>query len=198
MKFEDLTIKQYIDLLAVDALETSDIDKKIKKLAIVLGKKESEVEAMPITAFENIGFLNNIPKHLKFKEKTRIGFKTYKACTDLNDIGVNQLVDFYSLNKAYAPVNELLAVVYRPYNPDKHKEISQAFLSKKVGDVLGTVFFFKNYFLKCEKHIQEYLENQLKSIQTFQTEILTDKEFMDSLTIGGGSTTSTFVQKTNG
>ena len=198
MKFEDLTIKQYIDLLAVDALETSDIDKKIKKLAIVLGKKESEVEAMPITAFENIGFLSNIPKQLKFKEKTRIGFKTYKACTNLNDIGVNQLVDFYSLNKANAPVNELLAVVYRPYNPDKHKEISQAFLSKKVGDVLGTVFFFKNYYLKCEKHIAQYLENQLQLVKTFQTEILTDKEFMDSLTTGGGNTTSTFALKTNG
>lgn len=198
MKFEDLTIKQYIDLLAVDSLETTDIDKKIKKLAIVLGKKESEVEAMPITAFENIGFLSNIPKQLKFKEKTRIGFKTYKACTNLNDIGVNQLVDFYSLNKSNAPINELLAVVYRPYNPDKHKEISQAFLSKKVGDVLGTVFFFKNYYLKCEKPIQEYLESQLQLVKTFQTEILTDKEFMDSLTIGGGNTTSIFVQKTNG
>ena len=197
MKFEDLTIKQYIDLLNVDSLETTDIDKKIKKLAIVLGKKESEVEAMPITAFENIGFLSNIPKQLKFKEKTRIGFKTYKACTNLNDIGVNQLVDFYSLNKSNAPINELLAVVYRPYNPDKHKEISEAFLSKKVGDVLGTVFFFKNYYLRCEKHIQEYLENQLKSIQTFQTEILTDKEFMDSLNIGDGNTTSTYALKTN-
>ena len=197
MKFEDLTIKQYIDLLAIDAMETSDIDKKIKKLAIVLGKKESEVEAMPITAFENIGFLSNIPKQLKFKEKTRIGFKTYKACTNLNDIGVNQLVDFYSLNKSNAPINELLAVVYRPYNPDKHKEISEAFLSKKVGDVLGTVFFFKNYYLRCEKPIQEYLENQLKSIQTFQTEILTDKEFMDSLTTGAGNTTSTYALKTN-
>jgi hypothetical protein len=197
MKFEDLTIKQYIDLLAVDSLETTDIDKKIKKLAIVLNKKESEVEAMPITAFENIGFLSNIPKQLKFKEKTRIGFKTYKACTNLNDIGVNQLVDFYSLNKSNAPINELLAVVYRPYNPDKHKEISEAFLSKKVGDVLGTVFFFKNYYLRCEKHIQEYLENQLKSIQTFQTEILTDKEFMDSLNIGDGNTTSTYALKTN-
>ena len=198
MKFEDLTIKQYIDLLAVDAMETSDIDKKIKKLAIVLNKKESEVEAMPITAFENIGFLSNIPKQLKFKEKTRIGFKTYKACTNLNDIGVNQLVDFYSLNKANAPINELLAVVYRPYNPDKHKEISQAFLSKKVGDVLGTVFFFKHYYLRCEKHIALYLENQLKSIQTFQMEIQNDKEFMASLTTGGGNTTSTYAQKTNG
>ena len=197
MKFEDLTIKQYIDLLAVDALDASDIDKKIKKLAIVLGKKESEVEAMPITAFENIGFLSNIPKQLKFKEKTRIGFKTYKACTNLNDIGVNQLVDFYSLNKSNAPINELLAVVYRPYNPDKHKEISQAFLSKKVGDVLGTVFFFKNYYLKCEKPIAEYLESQLKSIQTFQMEIQNDKEFMDSLTTGDGNTTSTFALKTN-
>lgn len=198
MKFEDLTIKQYIDLLAVDTLETSDIDKKIKKLAIVLNKKESEVEAMPITAFENIGFLNNIPKQLKFKEKTRIGFKTYKACTNLNDIGVNQLVDFYSLNKSNAPINELLAVVYRPYNPDKHKEISQAFLSKKVGDVLGTVFFFKKYFLKCEKHIAQYLENQLQLVKTFQTEILTDSEFMASLTTGGGNITSTYAQKMNG
>jgi len=67
MKFEDLTIKQYIDLLNVDAMETSDIDKKIKKLAIVLEKKESEVENLPLTAFDKIKFLDNIPNQIKIQ-----------------------------------------------------------------------------------------------------------------------------------
>ncbi len=195
MKFEDLTIKQYIDLLEVDKLEISEIEKKIKKLAIVLDKKESEVENLPLTAFDKIKFLDNIPNQIKFRDKTRIGLKFYKACTDLNEIGVNQLVDFYSLHKNNAPINELLAVIYKPYNPDKHKEISEAFLSKKIGEVLGTVFFFRNYYMRCEKHIQEYLENHLQAIQTFQTEIQTDKEFQDFLNIGGGSTTSTNAHK---
>ena len=194
MKFEDLTIKQYIDLLEVDNSDISKIEKKIKKLEIVLGKQEN----LPLTAFDKIKFLDNIPNQIKFRDKTRIGLKFYKACTDLNEIGVNQLVDFYSLNKSNAPINELLAVVYRPYNPDKHKEVSQAFLSKKVGDVLGTVFFFRNYYMRCEKRIQEYLENHLKAIQTFQTEIQTDKEFQDFLNIGDGSTTSTNAHKTKG
>jgi len=198
MKFEDLSIKQYIDLLEVDKLEISEIEKKIKKLAIVLDKQESEVDNYPLQAFEKIKFLNNIPNQIKFKDKTRIGLKFYKACTDLNEIGVNQLVDFYSLHKNNAPINELLAVIYKPYNPDKHKEISEAFLSKKVGEVLGTVFFFKNYYLRCEKRIAEYLENHLKAIQTFQTEIQTDKEFQGFLNTGAGSTTSTNVHKTKG
>jgi hypothetical protein len=194
MKFEDLTIKQYIDLLEVDNSDISKIEKKIKKLEIVLGKQEN----LPLTAFDKIKFLDNIPTQIKFRDKTRIGLKFYKACTDLNEIGVNQLVDFYSLHKNNAPINELLAVIYKPYNPDKHKEISEAFLSKKVGEVLGTVFFFRNYYLKCEKLIAEYLENHLKAIQTFQTEIQTDKEFQDFLNIGGGSTTSTSAHKTRG
>jgi len=198
MKFEDLTIKQYIDLLEVDKLEISKIEKKIKKLAIVLDKKESEVENLPLTAFDKIKFLDNIPNQIKFKDKTRIGLKFYKACTDLNEIGVNQLVDFYSLHKNNAPINELLAVIYKPYNPDKHKEISKAFLDKKVGEVLGTVFFFRNYYLRCEKLIAEYLENHLKAIQTFQTEIQTDKEFQDFLNTGAGNTTSTNAHKTRG
>jgi hypothetical protein len=194
MKFEDLTIKQYIDLLEVDNSDISKIEKKIKKLEIVLGKQEN----LPLTAFDKIKFLENIPTQIKFRDKTRIGLKFYKACTDLNEIGVNQLVDFYSLHKNNAPINELLAVIYKPYNPDKHKEISKAFLDKKVGEVLGTVFFFRNYYLKCEKHIQEYLENHLKAIQTFQTEIQTDKEFQDFLNTGGGNTTSTNAHKTRG
>ncbi len=135
MKFEDLTIKQYIQLLEVNNSDISEIEKKIKKLAIVLDKKESEVENLPLTAFDKIKFLDNIPNQIKFKDKTRIGFKFYKACTDLNEIGVNQLVDFYSLHKNNAPINELLAVIYKPYNPDKHKEISEAFLSKKAFEI---------------------------------------------------------------
>ena len=194
MKFEDLTIKQYIDLLEVDNSDISKIEKKIKKLEIVLGKKEN----LPLTAFDKIKFLDNIPNQIKFKDKTRIGLKFYKACTDLNEIGVNQLVDFYSLHKNNAPINELLAVIYKPYNPDKHKEISKAFLDKKVGEVLGTVFFFKNYYLRCEKRIQEYLENHLKQIQAFQTEIQTDKEFQDFLSTGGGNITSTNAHKMKG
>jgi hypothetical protein len=194
MKFEDLTIKQYIDLLEVDNSDISKIEKKIKKLEIVLGKQEN----LPLTAFDKIKFLDNIPTQIKFRDKTRIGLKFYKACTDLNEIGVNQLVDFYSLHKNNAPINELLAVIYKPYNPDKHKEISEAFLSKKVGEVLGTVFFFKNYYLRCEKRIQEYLENHLKAIQTFQTEIQTDSEFQDFLNTGDGNTTSTNAHKTRG
>jgi hypothetical protein len=194
MKFEDLTIKQYIDLLKVDNSDISKIEKKIKKLEIVLGKQEN----LPLTAFDKIKFLDNIPTQIKFRDKTRIGLKFYKACTDLNEIGVNQLVDFYSLHKNNAPINELLAVIYKPYNPDKHKEISEAFLSKKVGEVLGTVFFFRNYYLKCEKRIAEYLENHLKAIQTFQTEIQTDKEFQDFLNTGDGNTTLTNAHKTRG
>jgi hypothetical protein len=198
MKFEDLTIKQYIDLLEVDKLEISEIEKKIKKLAIVLDKKESEVENLPLTAFDKIKFLDNIPNQIKFRDKTRIGLKFYKACTDLNEIGVNQLVDFYSLHKNNAPINELLAVIYKPYNPDKHKEISKAFLDKKVGEVLGTVFFFRNYYMRCEKLIAEYLENHLKQIQAFQTEIQTDKEFQDFLNTGDGNITLTNAHKTRG
>ena len=198
MQFEDLTIKQYIDLLEVDNSDISKIEKKIKKLAIVLDKPESEVDNYPLQAFEKIKFLNNIPNQIKFRDKTRIGLKFYKACTDLNEIGVNQLVDFYSLHKNNAPINELLAVIYKPYNPDKHKEISKAFLDKKVGEVLGTVFFFKNYYMKCEKLIAEYLENHLKAIQTFQTEIQTDSEFQAFLNTGGGSTTSTSAHKMKG
>lgn len=195
MKFEDLTISQYIKVTEVAKENISEIEKRIKLLEIIL---EKNVDNLPIDSFKEIEFLNNIPKDIKFKKSIFIGLKRYKVCTDLTEIGVNQLVDFYALSKANAPINELLPIVYKPYNADNHKELSKAFLKKKVGDVLGTVFFFKKFFKQCEIPIQAYLESKFKQIQEIQTEIQTDSEFMDFLNTGGGSTTSTYVLKTKG
>lgn len=191
MKFEDLTINQYLKIVEIEKSDLSTVEKKIKKLELIKGNSDN----LPINSLNEVEF--DIPIDLKFKKSIYIGFKKYNVVNDLTQLGVNQLVDFYALTKAEAPINEILPILYNPYNPDQHKELSKAFLSKKVGDVLGTVFFFKRLFHKCEKPITEYLEKHLLALKTFQTEIQTDKEFQAFLNIGGGNTTLTYAQKTS-
>lgn len=203
MRFEDLTVKQYIDLIALDKDKTLDaLDLITKQMVIVTGRRIEEVELMDINYIKSkIAFLKQVPSELPFKKSIWIGFKQYTPSINLVQTQVNQLTDFYSLYKNEAPINELLAVIYKPkngkYHADNHSYVANKMLNKRIGDVLGAVFFSLNYYNKCEKLISQYLENSQQIISQVMTEITTDKEFQAFLNTGDGNTTSTNAQKMN-
>lgn len=192
MQFGNLKLKQYIELSNLDKDKSIDeLDRIVKKMAIISGKSIEEVELMDINYIkENISFLNNIPQSLPFKKRLIIGFKVYKPTLTLQDIQVNQLVDFYALYKAEAPLNDLLAVIYKcgKYDSKNHAELSAKMLNQKIKNVLGVVFFSLSYYSKCEKVINQYLEKSSKQVEILMSEIQTDKEFQDFLNTGDGNT----------
>ena len=193
MRFEDLTVQQYISLAKLPK-DLDPLDKIANEMAIVTGKALEEVELMDVNyIMSKIAFLKEIPTELDFKRKLRIGFKYYSPSVELTNISVNQMVDFYSLYKNEAQLNELLAVIYRPsngaYHASNHSYVANKMLSKRIGDVLGAVFFSLRFYSQCEKLIQEYLVKNQELLAKTMDEIQNDKEFQDFLSSGGGSTT---------
>jgi hypothetical protein len=193
MRFEDLTVQQYISLAKLPK-DLEPLDKIANEMAIVTGKALEEVELMDVNyIMSKIAFLKEIPTDLDFKRKLRIGFKYYSPSVELTNISVNQMVDFYSLYKNEAQLNELLAVIYRPsngaYHASNHSYVANKMLSKRIGDVLGAVFFSLKFYNQCEKLIQEYLVKNQELLAKTMEEIQNDKEFQDFLSNGDGSTT---------
>ena len=193
MRFEDLTVQQYISLAKLPK-DLEPLDKIANEMAIVTGKSLEEVELMDVNyIMSKIAFLKQVPTDLDFKRKLRIGFKYYSPSVELTNISVNQMVDFYSLYKNEAQLNELLAVIYKPsngaYHSDKHSYVANKMLSKKIGDVLGAVFFSLRFYTQCEKLIQEYLVKNQELLAQTMDEIQNDKEFQDFLSSGGGNIT---------
>jgi len=192
MRFEDLTVQQYISLAKLPK-DLEPLDKIANEMAIVTGKALEEVELMDVNyIMSKIAFLKEIPTELDFKRKLRIGFKYYSPSVELTNISVNQMVDFYSLYKNEAQLNELLAVIYRPsngaYHASNHSYVANKMLSKRIGDVLGAVFFSLRFYSQCEKLIQEYLVKNQELLAKTMDEIQNDKEFQDFLSSGDGST----------
>ena len=193
MRFEDLTVQQYISLSKLPK-DLEPLDKIANEMSIVTGKTLEEVELMDVNyIMSKIAFLKQVPTNLDFKRKLRIGFKYYSPSVELTNISVNQMVDFYSLYKNEAPLNELLAVIYRPsngaYHASNHSYVANKMLSKRIGDVLGAVFFSLRFYNQCEKLIQEYLAKNQELLAQTMDEIQNDKEFQAFLNSGGGSTT---------
>lgn len=189
--FKKITLKKYIDLLEVEK-EPNEIKRKFKKVAVYLGLKYIDVLSYDIKKINDI--ISDIDKQckpIKFKKYIVVDGMLLKATTSINDMKPAQLVDYYNLFKAGAPLNDLLAVMYIPffggYKPKKHGRISQGLRNTKIEKCLGLLFFWLNYSKKCEKIILTYLEKQTKIVEEMMKEIQADVQFQDSLKTGDGN-----------
>lgn len=204
--FEDMTLAQFIKLYELEQDKTIDtIDRNVQKLSILSGKSVEVIELMDLKHIRlymsKIAYTSNAPKDLRIPKRFWCGKYLLIPTMSLQEMGVNQFVDYFGILKAndgnhIKCANDLLAIMFKPYklvgkskySPDNHSKISKQLLSAKVGDCLGLLFFYLNLWLKCEPFIVSYLESRSKTIQEIWTEIQTDKEFQDFLKDGGGNT----------
>lgn len=211
--FEDMTLSQFMKLHELEQDKSIDLlDKQVKKLSILSGKSIEYIETLDIKDIKNyltkVSYTSNAPTEMRVVPRFRVKGTMLKPTLSLQEMKVNQLVDFYGLLKAsdgkyIQSANKLLAVMFKPlklfresvYSPENHAKISELLLSAKVGDCLGLLFFYLNFWKRCAPVMSLYLENNNKVISELMNEIMNDKEFMDSLTNGVGNITSTNVQK---
>jgi hypothetical protein len=205
-KFHDLTLRQYIQIEEIKARaitgDCPEADRACLILAAVTGKPFDYFQSLPINnLYTYTARLENIdpPKELAFRKHVRVGFRRLRATMSLNDMSTAQMIDYMSLQKNGAPLNDMLAVMYVPgkYRPELHGKISAALLDKKVGSVLGLVFFYSDYLKTCSKRMQESLQSLAEFQKNLLEEIRTDKGFLDFLTAGGGNTTLINALKTS-
>lgn len=205
-RFEYMTLAQFIKLYELDQNKDIDtIDKNVNKLAILSGNSVEAIELLDLKHIRyyltKINYTSNVPKNLSIPKRFWCGKYLLTPTMSLQEMGVNQMVDFFSIIKAnnnnyISCANDLLAVMFKPYkfigkskySPDAHSKISKQLLSAKVGDCLGLLFFYLDLWMRCEPLILTYLENSNKTIEEIMKEIQNDKEFQDFLKHGGGNT----------
>lgn len=205
-RFEDMTLAQFIKLHELEQDKTMEtIDRNIKKLSILSGLSVEHIELLDLKHIRHylskIAYTSNPPKDLKIPKRFWCGKFLLTPTMSLQEMGTNQMVDFFGILKAnegnyISCSNDLLAIMFKPYrfigkakyNPDLHAKISKELLNAKVGDCLGLLFFYLDFWDKCEKHIVSYLESSNKVIQEVLNEIANDKEFQDFLKGGDGNT----------
>lgn len=205
-RFEDMTLAQFIKLYELDQNKDIDtIDKNVNKLAILSGNSVEAIELLDLKHIRyyltKINYTSNVPKNLSIPKRFWCGKYLLTPTISLQEMGVNQMVDFFSIIKAnnnnyISCANDLLAVMFKPYkfigkskySPDAHSKISKQLLSAKVGDCLGLLFFYLDLWMRCEPLILTYLENSNQTIEEIMKEIQNDKEFQDFLKHGGGNT----------
>lgn len=214
--FEDITLSQFMQLHENEIDKSIDkIEKDNKRLSILSGEPIEIIEDLSFgdrqEFLNKTAYINTPPNTLKVCKRFRAKGTLLVPTTSLQEMKVNQLVDFYSLLKQtngeyIKQANILLAVMFKPvtlfgkakYSPENHAKISELLLSAKVGDCLGLLFFYLDFWKLCEPRIVHCLKTANQTIEEAMKEILNDKEFMDSLNNGDGNITSTNAQKTKG
>lgn len=205
-RFEDMTLSQFMQLHELEKDKTIErLDKDTKRLSILSGESFDYVECIDLKerrdALARISYVNHSPKNLPVVKRFRAKGTLLVPTTSLQEMKVNQLVDFYTLlkhsnNDYISNANMLLAVMFKPiqlfgkaiYSPENHSRISKLLLDAKVGDCLGLLFFYLDFWKKCEPRIQACLKQANQTIEETMNEIMNDKEFLASLNSGGGST----------
>jgi hypothetical protein len=205
-RFEDMTLAQFIKLHELEQDKSLDIiDRNIQKLSILSGKSIESIELMDLKHIRlylsKIAYTSNAPKNLPIPPRFWCGKYLLTPTMSLQEMGVNQFVDYFTILKAndgnhIKCANDLLAIMFKPYkligkskySPDAHSKISKQLLSAKVGDCLGLLFFYLNLWVKCEPFIVSCLESSNQTIAKIWDEIQNDKEFQDFLKDGGGNT----------
>ncbi len=190
--FKDLTLNQYIKIVDLETNEQPTEERAYKKLAIAYNSSVDVIKQLPKPELNTALARLNKPNTLPFNNYLLLDSNLLKATTQLNVMCPAQLVDFYNLYKKGAKYNELLAVMYVPfkggYKPEIHYKVAKKLLDKRIDKVLGLLFFWMDYFKKCEKIITTYLEKQTTIINQTIAEIQNDKEFQHFLQTGGGNT----------
>lgn len=211
--FEDITLSQFMQLHENEINKSIDkIEKDNNRLSILSGKPIEVIEDLSFGDRQNLlnktAYINTPPNALKVCKRFRAKGTLLVPTTSLQDMKVNQLVDFYALlkqsNGEYIKcANVLLAVMFKPfrlkikglkiqkevkYSPENHAKISELLLSAKVGDCLGLLFFYLDFWKLCEPRIVHCLKMANKTIEETMNEIMNDKEFQDFLTNGDGNT----------
>ena len=204
--FEDITLSQFMQLHENEIDKSIDkIEKDNKRLSILSGEPIEIIEDLSFgdrqEFLNKTAYINTPPNTLKVCKRFRAKGTLLVPTTSLQEMKVNQLVDFYSLLKQtngeyIKQANILLAVMFKPvtlfgkakYSPENHAKISELLLSAKVGDCLGLLFFYLDFWKLCEPRIVHCLKTANQTIEEAKIMISEDTDFQTFMKDGLGST----------
>ena len=188
LKFEDLTVGQYIGIetkIAERHIDTEDepfkvIDNELEQLSIATGTNYNELAKLPIPQLkQNIKALHKVLSTVelptKVKQVVTVGPNVYFAHLDLSNLTGGQWIDIVTFAKEKSKnYNKLLACFYLPcekralkpkeYNGEVHPVVAADMLKVKLKEVSGTLFFYSNLYENLIKVTRIYSDSAAKTI----------------------------------
>lgn len=177
--YEDLTVRQFQEIVAIQVSEMSEEDKLIQSICTLTGMTERDVEELPIPTFNQIGF--NLAKIFttelpdsKPKKYLRIGGKLYGVTYNPRNLAFYQYTDIQAwinqgtianMHKVVAslvfPVKRYGFLYFKGKNQvEQHNELSEKILDCKYMDVHAICVFFSLLWSNSIKALACYLEER--------------------------------------
>ncbi len=159
--YEDLTVRQFQEIVAIQTSEMSEEDKLIQSICTLTGLTEREVEELTIPVFNQLGytlakiFTQELPDSTP-KRYLRINGRLYGVNYNPRNLAFYQYTDIQAwinggtianMHKVVAslvyPVKKYGFLHFRGKNQvDKHAEISEGVLDCKYMDIHAICVFF--------------------------------------------------------
>lgn len=164
MNYDDITIKQYYNLIKANDYET-ELDKRIAMLAAVNDLTFDEVEEW------TVGRINSEAKKYSFlgepiKTKVQPRWNGYEFTIKLNDLRADQMIDYLELTKndLTFELHSLLAIldVSKKDFAEKQKHILE---TCPITIAQGVSNFFLHKYSLSTKVIQNYSLSKMKELE---------------------------------
>lgn len=156
MNWSDVSIDMYIKLYQVEQEELEEIDLLCKRIGILYGLSDEEVENMPITKYNQLqgelAFLLQEPNQTNLKHEIELnGVKFYLH--NPTELSLGEWVDLESLQNedVMNHIHQVMAMLYKKskdgkYNPALAADNAELFLHRMdIETALSAFFFFYLY-----------------------------------------------------
>lgn len=178
MKFDKITIGQFLKCKTIADLEPDLINRNIKLLAELSGKTFDEVESMPIeqltNALKDFNKFELLNTDAKVKMDFKVNGRRFKCIWQTQKLTAAQYIDATSFCKdeknIVANIHNILASIcveknwlgkVKKYDGANHKEVADLFYNHlKIDVAYPIMLFFCKYFKELGDNILTYLESE--------------------------------------
>ena len=178
MKFEKITISQFIKWKTIAELETDPLNRNIKLLAELTNRTFDEVESMPIDklkqALKSFSEIESLNPNARVKMDFKVNGRRFKCIWQTQKLTAAQYIDATSFCKDEASIinniHNILAAIcvektwygkVKKYDGTNHKEVADLFLNHmKIEVAYPIMLFFCRYYKELADNILIYLEQE--------------------------------------
>ena len=194
MKYNKITIGQFLKCKTIADLEPDVLNRNIKLLAELSGKTFDEVESLPIekltNALKDFNKFELLNPNAKVKMSFKVNGRRFKCVWQTQKLTAAQYIDATSFCKdeknIVANIHNILAAIcieknwygkVKKYDGANHKEVADLFYNHlKIDVAYPIMLFFCRYSKELADNILTFLEleamNQLKKTQPIVDKLL--------------------------
>jgi hypothetical protein len=205
MKYNKITIGQFLKCKTIADLEPDVLNRNIKLLAELSGKTFDEIESMPIEkltdALKDFNRLELLNPNAKVKMDFKVKGRRFKCVWQTQKLTAAQYIDVTSFCKdeknIVANIHNILAAICvektwygksKKYDGANHKEVADLFYNHlKIDTAYPIMLFFCRYYKELADNILTYLESEANKAME-KTKPIVDKILKAN---GGGLSQST-------